>query len=111
MMLSIASEFTRTPGPRSENEGPFSGDAFLKRLLFPKFEEAVKRGEQLVVDLDGTAGYATSFLEAAFGGLARMKGASEVERVLDFRSEDEPFLIEEIKGYIRDVGKQAGARA
>jgi hypothetical protein len=55
--------------------------------------------------LDGTAGYATSFLEAAFGGLAREFGKDTVLDCLKFKSDEEPYLIDEIKGYIKDVQK------
>ena len=52
----------------------------------------------MTVDLDGTEGYATSFLEATFGGLAREFDAAEINRVIKFKSDDEPFLIQE--GYV-----------
>ena len=56
---------------------------------------------QLVIILDGGFGYAPSFLEEAFGGLAREFGVKEVLDTLEFISDDEPSLISEIKGYIQ----------
>lgn len=101
-LLSIAKDFSRTPGPRRASEGDFSGEEFLK-LLRVRFREARDAGRSLVVDLDGAAGYATSFLEAAFGGLARENDPQTVLKTLEFKSQEEPDLIEEIQGYIRDA--------
>jgi hypothetical protein len=93
-------EFSETPGPRAREEGPFSGDEFLATVLRPAYLQAREDGENLLVDLDGTEGYATSFLEATFGGLAREFEARDILKTISFKSEDEPFLINEIKGYI-----------
>jgi hypothetical protein len=103
MRLSIAKEFSTTPGPRSKAEGEFSGEQFLATILIPKFTEAEAANETLLVDLDGTEGYATSFLEAAFGELTRRFGQQKVRAILQFKSEDEPFLIGEIEKYIADA--------
>jgi hypothetical protein len=101
--LSVAKEFTDTPGPRSREEGEHSGQEFLDTLLKPKFQQAISQGTKLLVDLDQTEGYATSFLEAAFGGLAREFGAETVLQHIEFKSDDEPYLIEEIKRYISEA--------
>src|SRR6267143_3777559 len=65
LRLSVLRDFCRTPGPRHIDEGDFSGELFLKDVLVPKFQEAINRNLKLSVDFDGTAGYATSFLEEA----------------------------------------------
>jgi hypothetical protein len=57
----------------------------------------------LLIDLDDAEGYATSFLEEAFGGLARKYGAKAVLELLSFKSEDEPLLVDEIILYINDA--------
>lgn len=102
LMLSVAKEFSRTPGPRKTNEGDYSGEAFLDNVLVPKFQEALDRDAVLRVDLDGTAGFATSFLEEAFGGLARKYSSEEVLKHIEFISEDEPYLEEDITTYIQE---------
>jgi hypothetical protein len=101
--LNIALEFTRTPGPRKRSEGKYSGEEFLDTLLRPKFLSATSIGTILHVNLDGAAGYPTSFLEEAFGGLAREFGPSEVDRAIELTCEDEPYLVDQIRRYIREA--------
>ena len=104
--LKIAKEFSETPGPRARDEGDFSGEQFLDELLAPKYEQAQREHSLLTVDFDGTEGYATSFLEAAFGGLARKYGVEAVHRTVRFKSNDEPYLIDEVNRYIDDANKK-----
>jgi len=98
--LNIAKEFTSTPGPRFIDEGKFSGEEFRQTLLKRKFEEALRMSVTLRIDLDGGYGYGPSFLEEAFGGLAREYGADLVRRTLTFKSDEEPLLTRDIYGYI-----------
>ena len=109
MILKIADEFSDVPGPRFKNEGDYSGEEFRERLLKPRFDQAEASGEKLLVDLDGGFGYATSFLEEAFGGLARQYSPETVLEVLEFKSEDEPYLSSDIVRYIREA--KTGAHA
>lgn len=95
-VISIANDFTRYPGGRYRTDGKFSGERFREDLLIP----AVSQGE-VVIQLDGTAGYGSSFLEEAFGGLARA-GILSVEELLGrirFVSSDQT-IIDEIVEYI-----------
>lgn len=100
MILNICKEFSDTPGARYKNEGKYSGEEFRDDLLQPRFLEAEANNEKLVIELDGGYGYPTSFLEEAFGGLARKYDIKKVLERLEFVSEDEPALINEIKSYI-----------
>lgn len=103
--LIVARQFSRTPGPRYIDEGDFSGELFRREFLLSEVRAAVESGETLTVDLDGTAGYGTSFLEEAFGGLVREDKISAValRRVLRFRSDEEDYLSEDIMSYIADA--------
>ncbi|GAB2478256.1 hypothetical protein GCM10011375_18880 [Hymenobacter qilianensis] len=111
LILTVATEFSRTPGVRTLSEGDSSGEVFLSRYLYPRFIEAMGQGKTLVVNLDGTAGYATSFLEASFGGLVRgdeehgIPGTSlrTVQRYLRLVCTDDPYLLEEIGEYMQDA--------
>lgn len=103
--ISLADQFANTPGARNIDEGAFSGEAFLNKVLLPRFNEALESDCVLFIDLDNTEGYATSFLEEAFGGLARKFDINLVLKHIDFKSDDEPLLIEEIKTYIKEAKK------
>jgi hypothetical protein len=107
LVLSIAQQFSETPGARTREDGPFSGEEFLETHLLPAFTNAISTKEPLVVDLDGTEGYATSFLEAAFGGLARKHPQLDVLTLLQLKSEGEPYLIDEIVKYVNDARRDA----
>ena len=90
--IEIGKDFSRTPGGRYISDGPFSGELFRDRLLVPALRKARQSGQRVVVLLDGTRGYLSSFLEEAFGGLVRMSGFShdELRRLLEIKSID-PF--------------------
>lgn len=98
MLIKIADDFTMAPGGREIKEGPFSGEAFRIELLSPKYAEALKRGEKLTVDFDGSFGYATSFLEESFGGLVRERREKGILNNIIIISEEDlsvPKLIAE----------------
>ena len=65
-MISVARDFSKYPAGRFRQDGKFTGEAFREDFLLP----ALKKGD-VEVDLDGTLGYGSSFLEEAFGGLVR----------------------------------------
>lgn len=60
-----------SPGGRFVADGQFSGEWFRDEYLAPALKNAIANSERLVVVLDGTSGYGSSFLEEAFGGLIR----------------------------------------
>ena len=74
-------------------------------MIGPLLKECISQNEQLIVDLDGTAGYGTSFLEEVFGGLIREEKFKyqDLKNYLDFISEEEPDLIDEIWQDIEDA--------
>lgn len=99
-------DFTEFPGPRHEKIGKFSGERFRDEVLL----ENIKKYSisEISIDLDGTAGYGSSFLEEAFGGLVRTGIPYKDVLLLCDRiiSDEDPSLIEEIKGYVRDEGNK-----
>jgi len=68
--ISIAKEYSVTPAGRYYTDGTYSGQRFREEFLYPALQEY----DQVVIDLDNTLGYGSSFLEEAFGGLIREKG-------------------------------------
>ncbi len=98
--ISIADDFTDTPGPRYKTDGNYSGEEFREKLLEPNFLKAKGNNEKLMIDFDGGYGYLISFLEEAFGGLARIYGSDSVLETLEFKSDEEEALITKVKSYI-----------
>ncbi len=67
----------------------------------PHMKDVMSKGGILFVNLDGTAGYATSFLEEAFGGLVREMGV-KVSPYLRIESEN-TLRKREVESYISDA--------
>ena len=102
--VNIATDYTRTPGGRFASEGKYSGEYLRERILKTKLLEALKISQGITVILDGGYGYATSFLEEAFGGLAR-ELKNEKLKEITIISDEEPPLIAKVKQYIEDALK------
>ena len=102
--LKICNDFTDAPGGRLRSDGPKSGQEFRDEYLVPFFEKLVGK-EKGLIDLDGCFGYATSFLEEVFGGISRIYGPEKVINKLEFKSDEEPSLIDEIRDYIENANK------
>jgi hypothetical protein len=99
--IVIARDFSPTPGFRYISDGPKSGEEFRQLLLEPHFRP--NASYPLLVDFDGVVGFATSFLEEAFGGLARIVDKETCLRRLEFKSEEDPLLIDEVISYIEEA--------
>jgi hypothetical protein len=69
--ISVRSDFSPYPGGRFRADGDFSGEEFREQVLLPALRDALNKGSRVEVLLDGVAGYASSFLEEAFGGTVR----------------------------------------
>jgi hypothetical protein len=70
----VAQDFTKYPGGRTPDDGPSSGEELREKFLLP----ALRTHDKVNVDLNGTMGYAASFLDEAFGKLV-YKGFSGQE--------------------------------
>lgn len=103
--IKIARNYTPTPGPRYIKEGENSGELFRQEILFPAFKKALLEKKVLLVDLDGTAGYGTSFLEESFGGLIRVENMNYKNIIdnLEIISNEEEFLKDDIYHYLKDA--------
>lgn len=96
-------DYTDCPGPRMAKTGPGSGEEFRDSFLLKALRD--NPDKIIAVDLDGTAGYGSSFLEESFGGLIR--AGIPFERVLlvcdNLISNEDPSLIDEIKEYVLEA--------
>jgi hypothetical protein len=102
-VISIAKQFSPTPAGRYVSDGPFPGETFREKWLTP----ALDAGGTVTVNLDGTAGYGSSFLEEAFGGLVRRGWAPEVLRGRLVLVSNRPSYVERIWSYIEHGGEAA----
>lgn len=68
--IRLATDFTRFPFGRYRSDSKkASGEVFRDDVLIPKLAEA----EQVTINLDGTIGLSSGFLEETFGGLVRKR--------------------------------------
>ncbi|EYC51466.1 hypothetical protein AZ34_10535 [Hylemonella gracilis str. Niagara R] len=100
LKLSVARDFSKNPAGRYRIDGPFSGEVFREEKILPLLKEA----EQIEVDLDGTEGYGSSFLDEAFAGLLREHDFTEATFLAHvvLISEDDPSCIDEILQYVKE---------
>lgn len=112
-MINIAEEFSRYPGGRYVGDGDGNGTTFRTKFLVP----VLKRGGEAIIVLDGAAGYPSSFLEEAFGGLVRCEGftADQVLRAFKFRATQPGFaqFVNMIRDYVlraKPASEMAGAQ-
>jgi hypothetical protein len=85
--LRIA-DYASSPGGRFIADGDFSGEWFREQVLVPALLAAKEKSEELEVELDGTSGYGSSFLEEAFGGVVRkgLVDPNTLDKVLVIRA-------------------------
>lgn len=90
-------DYSTSPGPRYCNQGDDSGEDFYHSLLNQRFYESLKEKKILKVILDGPDGYASSFLDEAFGNLVYDFGIETVRKNIEFVSNEEPEWISMIQ--------------
>lgn len=103
--IFLAQDFSRHPAGRYKSDGPYSGELFREQHLVP----AILEREPTTIHLDGARGYGSSFLEEAFGGLARMYSTEQVRKYIRLQSRD-GNLIDRIISYIEDASSKKAKR-
>lgn len=103
--INIAKDFGVETGARTYEDGNKSGQEFFEKMLKPKFQEAIDKGDQLKIILDGTDGMATSFLNEAFRRLGSEFGAQLVLSKLILVSVEIPKYIDKVKASINEKSK------
>jgi hypothetical protein len=111
--IRIADRFSRYPGGRYKGKSEFSGQEFRENILVPALSRVGKDYDKLIVELSGTAGYAMSFLEEAFGGLVRVHGyrPSELQAQLELRASDprDTYFLQKALTFIKEARPLAAA--
>ena len=89
-------DYSQSPGPRYCIQGADSGEDFYHKKLNRIFADAYRENAILCITLDGADGYASSFLDEAFGNLVYDFGATVVSTHLEIISNDEEIWIKMI---------------
>jgi hypothetical protein len=95
--LSVSKDFTELPGLRNCSISDFSGEEFYHKILNKEFKISYEKGETLLIDLDFTEGYASSFLDEAFGNLVYDFSLDIVKKHVEIISNQEPHWKEMIE--------------
>lgn len=88
--ISVATDFSPFPAGRLRVDGKNSGEEFRLDHLIP----ALQKYEKVIVSLNGTMGYGSSFLEESFGGLARKFPIQFLKEKLEIESLDSSLTNE-----------------
>lgn len=102
-VVNIAKDYSRTLGGRWIRLGEYSGEDFYNRILQPKYLEANRTGKRLVIELDGTSGYPSSFLDQSFGELGRHYGVDKVKSTIQFKANVFAWVVDYIN---REIWKK-----
>lgn len=100
--LLLIKEYSQSPGPRYVEQGDDSGEDFYYSKLNKQFYKTFQDNAILTVNLDGTDGFASSFLDEAFGNLVYDFGKDNVDQHIEIISEEEP----EWKDMLQDTFEQ-----
>lgn len=95
-IIKYIRDYAQSPGPRYNEQGKKSGEDFFNSCLKAWFDEAVEKAHKLVVVLDGTDGYLSSFLDESFGRLVYFYGSDMVQKNVHIISENAPFLKDKL---------------
>lgn len=98
--INIAHDFGVTLGGRWRRLGPYSGEEFYQELLYPAYQRVKRNNGKLIILLDGTKGYPSSFLDQSFGELARQEGVEEVRNIISFETRIFQWIVDYIKDEI-----------
>jgi hypothetical protein len=89
--IDIGKDFCEVPLGRYAMDGPFSGERFREEYLLP----ALRDNKKVIVVIDNTEGFGSSFLDEAFGGLVRDGNLNEqgLREVLKIELTDQDFSM------------------
>ncbi len=105
MTISIAKDFSDVPAGRHYRDGEWTGEKFREEFLIPALEKADKK-HPVIVDINDTEGYGSSFLDEAFGELIRKEiyTKDEINDLLQINANDTYDIYKQI---ILDYIKEA----
>ena len=105
LRINIADDFSDTPDGRTPADSDFSGERFRKELLLPMYNEALRTGVKLEIYFDGCYGCPPSFLEEAFGGMAREEKIRGILDNIILIANDDETIHTRVEKYVREAEK------
>lgn len=93
-LIIIIADYSNSPGPRYCYQGDDSGEDYYHKVLNNKFKIALESKKNLEINLDGPDGYASSFLDEAFGNLVFDFGLDNIKKYIKVISTEEPEWID-----------------
>lgn len=105
-ILIKVTDFTEYPDVRYIEQDLHSGEQFYYDIIKPNFKNALDENKVLVVDLDNTAGYASSFLDEAFGNLVYDFDFEKIKPHLKIISTQEPDWVDIILNDMLNLWKK-----
>lgn len=90
-------DYSISPGPRYCIQGDDSGEDFYHTRLNKEFYSTINQKKNLRIILDGPDGYASSFLDEAFGNLVYDFGIEIIKKTVEIISDEEPEWISMIE--------------
>jgi hypothetical protein len=101
IVISVAKDFSEYPGARYRTDGDHSGEEFYEEILKPLLTKIWDNEKVILIDFDGTFGYASSFISEIFIRVVEdFKDKKKIKKKLKFKSEDEPLLLGSIEEII-----------
>ncbi len=97
----IAKDFSSCPGGRAISTGDYSAELLYTKHLKPLFRKIVDANHLLLIDLDGTQGYAISFLDEVFGRFTTDFTQKEMS-LLKVKSNEDPELLAGIQDCVKE---------
>jgi hypothetical protein len=87
-------DFSKLPGARHRTDGDYSADEFYEDYIETPLKEIVaskKPKNLLLIDLDGTLGYASSFVsQLAVRTLEACSDKRKLKKVIKIKSDEDP---------------------
>ena len=103
MNISIANDFSHIPSGRYIEDGDFSAQQFRDNILIPALQEE----KEIFLNLDGTIGFSSCFLEEVFGGLIRSGFTSHILKEKLHIQTELTIYLERVWRYIYDEEKRS----
>lgn len=102
-LYAFAEEFTDTPGGRDRSEGDDSGEQFFQEVLEPRY----RAGRKTIFDMRDVYGFATGWLDGAFGEFAYRYGAGTFREYFRIKNDEDPTLLVEVDECLERAESQA----